>query len=195
MEYQPIRPPQLVSFRDMDIKQASEYFSWFISQIPIRVTELTKYVQSALEYEKWEADFTPESLDLLGKWFCEHVKTRQRSSEDIETIYANSPEWFRNIQIPDNDLSQVTVSISFDVGVYLSQVITTNVKGVRWEIVSKPKKDINIHQPVLSNGGYLVFNPVGIVITYAYGIVQGTKGPNRLRELYEFWARTLEGEP
>lgn len=195
MEYQVIRPPQLVNFREMDGKQSREYFNWFISQIPIRVTELKKYVQSTLEYERWEADLTPESLDILGKWFYEHIETRQRNREEIETIFANSPDWFRNIQIPDYDLSKITVSISFDVGVYLSQVITTNVQGLRWEIVTKPKKDINFHQPVLTNGGYLVFNPVGIVLTYAYGIVQGTKGPNRLRELYEIWAKTLEGEP
>lgn len=195
MEYQVIRPPQLVNFREMDGKQAREYFNWFISQIPIRVVQLKRYIQSTQEYERWEADYTSESLNLLGKWFCDQIKTRQRSSEDIETIYANSPEWFRNIQIPDFDLSKVTVSISFDVGVYLSQVIITNVQGLRWEIVTKPKKDVNFHQPVLTNGGYLVFNPVGIVLTYAYGIVQGTKGPNRLRELYEIWAKTLDEEP
>jgi hypothetical protein len=194
MEYQLIQPPHLVNFRAMDGKQAREYFDWFIAQVPIRVAELKKYVQSTPEYKIWETDFTPESLDLLGKWLCEHIETKQRSSEGIKNIYANSPEWFRNIQIPDYDLSLITVSLSFDVGVYLSQVITNNVQGLRWEIVAKPKKDVNYHQPVLTNGEHLVLNPVGIVLTYAYGIAQGTKGPNRLRELYEIWSKTLAGK-
>jgi len=38
-----------------------------------RLQELIKAVKTTKGYENWEADYNPESLKMLGKWFEENV--------------------------------------------------------------------------------------------------------------------------
>jgi hypothetical protein len=193
-DYRVIKPPYPLNFREMSREQAKEYFDWFKSQIPIRNEKLAKYVQSTPDFQEWKDNFTPQSLDNLGKWFYNHVEIRKRSKEEILAIYSNSPDWFSNIDIPDYDLSSASISLAIDVGMYLSRVMEMNVPELNWIMVTRPKKDVDYQQPVLSGQGYQVFNPVRIVLTYAYGIARKSKGPERLRELYEIWLNILKGQ-
>jgi hypothetical protein len=189
-----INPPIPLNFRAISRAEAKTYFEWFQNQIPARINEITRYVQSTVNFEDWKCDGTPLSLDRLGNWFCQHVSIRDRTAEEIEETYGNSPDWFRAIQIPDYEISQLTVSLSMDVAMYLSNVMQTNVVGLKWKLITRSKNSGNYQQPVLAGNGKMAFNPYNIVMTYAYGIARGTKGPNRLRELYEIWANILQDE-
>lgn len=190
--YELIHPPYPMNFRQLNLKQAREYFDWFQIQLPIRIQVLGNYLHSFPNYNEWKVDFTPESLTSLGFWFFERVTTRLRTKEEIEFIYSNAPAWFRNFQIPEFDISTVAISISIDIAMYLSQVLDNNIDGLHWEIKTRPKKHINYHQPVLVCENKIEFNPVHIVLTYSYGIVRGTKGPERLKELYDIWSNILK---
>ncbi|MCC6146909.1 MAG: hypothetical protein IT308_05015 [Anaerolineaceae bacterium] len=190
-EYKIIQLPFPLRFKEMDRSEAEYYYKWFQNQIQNRICELTHYIQSTSGFESWDSDYTPTSLDKLGVWLYEHVTTRERSKIEIENIYSKSPDWFRAIQIPDYDISFLTVSLSIDIAMYLSQVMQKNIAGLRWKMVTKPRSSDNYQQPVLYGKGKMVFNPVNIIITYAYGIARGSKGPERLRELYDIWANIL----
>jgi hypothetical protein len=192
--YPIIQPPFQLKFREMTREQAKQYLEWFQDQIPIRTEVLSHYVRSSPNYHIWEPDLKPSSLNKLGEWFVAHVKTRKRSTAEVNNIYANAPDWFKNIEIPDYDLTTETISLSMDIGIYFSEVLEKNISGLHWKLVTKPIRSIDYQQPVLAGPGKLVFNPVHIMITYAYGISDHSKGPERLRELYEIWAYLLQNE-
>lgn len=193
-EYSIFHPPFSIAFKEMEKKVARNYLEWFLEQIPKRVLILANYVQSFSGYDNWRSDLTPSSLDGLGKWFFENVTIRKRSGTEIENIYSNGPDWFKNIEIPDYELTDRTLSFSIDIGMYLSQVLMQNIPDLRWKIGPKPMKSIDYQQPVLTGTGKLNFNPIHITITLAYGIANRTKGPERLRELYDIWANLLQHE-
>ncbi|MBC7251337.1 MAG: hypothetical protein H5T62_13750 [Anaerolineae bacterium] len=191
MEYEVIQPPFTLEFRNMSREEAIRYFNWFMEQIPIRIRVLERAVQSTAGYEDWQADYTPASLEKLGQWFCEHVATRKRTEEEKETIYSKAPEWFRSVEIEDWELTNQTFSLAIDIGMYLSRVLEKNCPGLRWVMVKKPRSDADFQQPVLVGVGKPVFNPIAILVTYAYGIARRSKGPERLKELYDIWANLL----
>jgi len=192
--YKIIQLPYPLNFKEMSKHQAQGYLQWFREQIPERIQILFHYIKLSPGYEDLEPDLTPSSLEKLGKWFVEHVSIRKGTQAEIEFIYANAPEWFRQIEIPEYELTEQTFSLSMDIGMYVSQVLEKNIKGLHWEVGAKPIKNVDFQQPVLSGLGKLVFNPVHIIITYAYGIVNHNKGSERLKELYEIWANILSSE-
>jgi hypothetical protein len=190
-EYIMIHLPLPLPFREMSKKQANEFLSWFQEQIPSRHLILTHCIQSSPGYQTWEPDLTLESLDGLGKWFFSHIETRKRSKTEFNSIYQHSPAIFSSIEVPDWELTYQTFSISIDIGMYLSQILQKNILGLKWDLGKGSKKNIDYQQPVLVGTGKLVFNPIHIMTTLAYGIANRTKGPERLKELYEIWASIL----
>lgn len=191
--YQLIQPPFPLKFKEMSKSHANEYFLWFQEQIPVRIIELSDFVKSFPEYASWEPNQDSLSFNSLGKWFFGQVKVRKRSRAEIDNIYAGAVNWFRsNFEIPDWDLSDVTFSLSIDIGMYLGRTLEQNIQNSTWRLGSKPKSSINYQQPVLVGSGKVEFNPVHIVTTLAYGIANQTKGPERLRELYDIWYSLLK---
>ena len=191
MEYDVIQPPFTLEFRTMSTEEATNYFNWFMGQIPIRIKVLEQAVQSTAGYEDWQADYTPASLEKLGQWFCEHVETRKRTEDEKEAIYSKAPEWFRSVEIEDWELTNRTFSLAIDIGMYLSCVLEKNVPGLKWELVRKPKNDVDFQQPVLVGTGKLVFNPVRMLVIYAYSLADNTRGPEGLKELFDTWQSRL----
>jgi len=191
MKYEIIQPPFTLRFRAMSRKEATDYFTWFMEQIPVRITMLEQAVQSTAKYGDWRADFTPESLERLGQWFHEHVITRERTDEEKETIYGTAPEWFRSVEIPDWELTNQAFSLAMDIGMYFSRVLEKNVLGLKWKMVKKPKNDIDFQQPVIAGSGRRELNPIRIMIVYAYSLADDTRGPERLKGLYYIWASLL----
>ncbi len=190
--YQIIQPPFPNRFRDMSKSQAKEYFLWFQEQIPIRIVELSNFVKSFSEYSNWDPNLQCFSLNPLGKWFFGQVQVRKRSRAEIDTIYAGAVDWFRNnFEIPDWDLTDVTFSLSIDIGMYLGRIVEQENQNVAWKISSMPKSNINYQQPVLVGSGKVEFNPVYVVTTLAYSIANQNKGPERLRELFDIWVNLL----
>jgi hypothetical protein len=192
-KYQVIRPPLQIKFREMNNPQAKEYLLWFQEQIPIRVVELASYVKSFPEYSNWEPSLNPSSLNSLGHWFFEQVKIRKRSKVEMDIINASVVDWFRNnFDIPDWDLTEVTISLSIDIGMYLGRIVENKNQNLVWKLGSKPRNNINYQQPVLVGSGIVEFNPVHIVTTLAYGIANQNNGPERLRELCDIWINLLD---
>jgi hypothetical protein len=193
-KYEKIKPPFVVHFGSMDNAHARMYFEWFLEQIPTRIDILCSYIHLENSFADWSPDFQPQSLKNLGKWFCEHVKTRSRTEQEMTRLSSNSPGWFiKYFEIPTEDLSFETYSFAIDIGMYFGCTIEKNIPGLVWKPVLSQKKNIHFQQPVIVGKGKAQLNPVSIVTTYAYGISQGISGQDRLYELYEIWASLLSG--
>ena len=170
---------------------AKQYFEWFQEQIPIRITVVQEYIKSFPNYHDWEANLTPISLEVLGSWFIDRITTRLRSKDEIDSIYVNAPGWFKNLEVPEYDLSIMTESLCIDMGMYLSQVIVHKNEKLHWEMITRPKRHIDYHQPVLLGQGKVPCNPVRLVRVYAYKIANGNLQKEGLKELYEIWSKIL----
>ncbi|MCP4527458.1 MAG: hypothetical protein GY833_16315 [Aestuariibacter sp.] len=191
MQYKIIQPPFTIEFHTMNRDEANSYFNWFMEQISDRIQILEQAIQSIAGYENWQATYTPQSLERLGQWFCEQVETRKRTKREKKEIYNESPTWFKNIEIEGWELTDRTFSLAMDIGMYFGRTFEKNFSKLTWVMVTKPKNDANFQQPVLSGTGKLVLNPIWILVTYAYGIARHSKGPQRLRELYNTWMNLL----
>lgn len=188
MTYSIIQPPFTLNFKEMSKKELKDYFIWFHEILPSRLDELRRAVQESSGYERWSADFTPESLDLLGEWYAAQIETQPRSNEEIAEIesHLSFP-----IEIPKVDLTNRTFSLAMDVGMYLSQVFLKSHIQLRWDQPLSNKKFIDYGRPVLMGFGVVPFNPVRMLVTLAYSIVSNSENGKSLRELYDIWVKMI----
>ena len=188
MTYRTIQPPFTLEFRTMPKDELRAYYRWFLERVPERIAELQKAVNETAGYESWRADGTPASLDALGRWFVAQVETRPRTEKELDEIKADLPY---PIAVSPSDLTNRTFSLAMDIGIYLSQVLMTNVPGLRWEHPLGSPNFVDYGQPVLRGAGRIPMNPVRLMVTLAYGIARQTQGGQRLRELYDLWSQKL----
>jgi hypothetical protein len=187
--YHLIQPPFItLKFREMAKSDLKEYFEWFQEVLPERISELERaVVTSATKYETWKPDLTRESLNPLGEWFSEQVTTRPKTEEEIRAKYALPyPEWVSN-----NELTNHTISLAMDLGMYLGKTLQTNNPQLHWAQILKSKNFVDYGQPVLTGfRSHLVsFNPVRIMIGLAYGISRQEKSNNDLVVVYDVWTQ------
>lgn len=185
MAYKIIQPPFTLRFREMSKGELRAYFEWFLSTIPERLHELTKAVNTTKDFETWTPDKSVDSLIKLGEWFTNQVEIRPRTIAEQDEIAAQS---IYQIEIPDWDLTNRTFSLAFDIAMYFSAVLCYHYPDLHWEQPLEDKKFADYGEPVLTGFGPLMLNPVGVIVTLAYGIADKQYGSNRLGELYATWS-------
>ena len=186
MTYEPLKPPFTLSFQDMPKEELRRYFEWFERVLPERLSQLAKAVRSTPGYESWQPDGQPASLDLLGQWFVAQIFVRPRSESEINNI-ENETKF--PIDVPGEELTDHTLSLAMDVGMYLSQVFLKSHPSLKWEQPLANKKFIDYGQPVLVAFKPGPFNPVRMVVTFAYGVVSHQRTGDGLRNIYETWSK------
>jgi hypothetical protein len=182
--YAIIKPPFTLRFREMPKKTLDAYRMWFHEVIPTRLTELTKVIKSTAGYESWEPDLSTNSLDMLGHWFEGQVTTRKKHAEELEEMRERLTF---PIEIPEEELTNRSLSLAMDIGMYFAQVILKSLPGTNWAQPLGNKNFADYGQPVLMGFGTVPLNPVRVIVTTAYAIARGN--PARLRELYNTWAK------
>jgi len=140
--------------------------------IPLRIEELTKAVNSSDDFETWRPEFSPVSLSSLDDWLATQVQTRRRTQEELQKITSGSRH---PIPIENWKLTDRTISLAVDIGMYLSQVLLTNHSSLQWDQPFGGKNFIDYGQPVLVEFTYGPFNPVRMIIGQAYGVARKLK--------------------
>ena len=127
-------------------------------------------------------------MNTLGLWFAGQVETRTRTQVEIQKIRAQ--QQFPT-DVPNDELTNRTFSLAMDIGMYLGQVLLKNHPALRWEQPLGSKQFVDYGQPSLSGFGRVTLNPVGIVVTLAYGIVSGKRRGDGLREIFNIWSKMV----
>ncbi len=193
-KYDLIQLPLTSMPREMNKKEIAQYGEWFVKQIPHRMQVLHEAVTKSKRFRTWIADYSPESLEQLGKWFAGQVECRDLEPAEREEWMEKAVWWVREVKPQLKVLTDRTNAIAVDVGMYLSQVLIRNVGGLYWENVDKgPRANIDYGQPVVAGFRKGVqFNPVYLITVFARGLLDGTRSETGLRRLYEIWRRLAE---
>ncbi len=150
---------------------------------------LADLVKGTEGFEEWQADLTPMSLDRLGEWFATQVEGRNRSEDEIQLI---KQKLAFPVEIPAQELTTLSLSKAFDVGIYLAEVLISEFPTLKWTKFTKNKRYIDYGQPVLIGFKSTAMNPIRIVVVLAYGLIDKKQNGSRLRQIYDQWARGVD---
>jgi hypothetical protein len=184
MIYAIIEPPFTLQFRQMSKSELKAYYAWFMEVLQERVAQLLEAVHETVP--TWRADCSPGSLDALGDWFVSQVQVRPRTGDEIADLRSKLA---LPIEIPGEELTNRTLSLAMDIGMYFGKVVLASLPHTKWDQPLKNEKFADYGQPVIMGFGSVPLNPVRISISFAYGIARAERGGGRLRELYNTWAK------
>ena len=185
--YSLIRPPfRTLKFAEMTKEELREYNRWFHDVLPHRIGELTATLNSSAGFEGWKPSYTPESLNSLGDWFASQVETRPHTRDELERIPPHIRDWTSGGELTDR-----TISLAMDMGMYLSQVFLRNNSSLTWDQIFGSKRFVDYGQPVLVGFGKVPFNPLRMMITLAYGLASKSKDGQGLRSIYDIWSNMI----
>ena len=153
--------------------------------------QLTALVRASPGFQIWRPDYSPLSLESLGDWYAGQVETRLRTQEEINHI-ADAQKFPALLSISERTLSERTLSLSIDVGMYFGQVMIKNHPTVKWEHYLPGKRFADHGQPVLTGFGRMPLNPVRIAQTTAHAVAAENPRYKTLRQLYDYWVQLIE---
>lgn len=184
MNYRNIKPPFTLKFNEMSKVELKQYNEWFHSVKAERVSHLVSTVKATAGYENWVANYLPDSLNTLGNWFSLNAEKRKRTEEELNAI---ENRLTFSIDIPEDELTNKTFSLAFDIAFYFSELFLTQHPTLYWEQVTGNKRDNNFGQPVLAGFKGSPLNPVWIMFVLAYGLVDNSRDGSSLGKIYDVW--------
>ena len=169
--------------RDMTPRQAQRYFTWFIDNIPNRLTGLQAVVGLNL-------DLSGESLAPLGEWFCSVIVGRRRTLDEIRSEMARWSKRSRELGLPVDELTltEESFSICIDVGIYLGECYRRHLPDARWALCTKPRNDISYHQPRIEGLEPHPIDPIRVTVSNGYLVAQGQGHSGMFVEGYQWLA-------
>ncbi len=195
MEYSMMEPPFPVrDFKEMTKKEAQQNFDWFVLQIPHRLNLLKTLVEHT-EFKSCERlDLSEKSLIDIWSWFIPHVKTVQRSPEEMKNLLESIPDGLHSSIIQDQSftLSKETKILVVDLAIYFAEVFTRNYPSISWGFLTKPKSLVYVNKPVLLGFKHNELDPVQIVRVLASKVSKGNKEINELLKLFHVWKEKIK---
>jgi len=107
-----------------------------------------------------------------------------------------APTWFRFVDIDEETVDDRTLSVAFDVGMYVGQVFLKNNPNLAWFHELRRGDDINFGHPVItgvSNG--LCFNPTHMLRVHAHRLSRSRDNETKrktMRDIYNTWREKFQ---
>lgn len=173
IEYPLFLPPHGLASKipkDWTAKEAQTYFEWLVQVSENRINDLLIY---------FGEDAVGSPLDVLS-----------RLGEKVtNTLHAN--EFSTNHESSNPNLTNKGYALAADMGLLLAKLILSNCPEVTWNIVNKPRNDIDYHKPVLINIGRETLEPIGLSISVALGVLRGTKTYEAWKNVYSYCIKAV----
>ncbi len=138
-------------FFSLSKEEAKEYLKWVLQIKSERINILEQYIHKV--YPEWKLDFTKESLEQLYEWFSNHIEYRNMDEDEKEAVkkqISTTPLFVDVIPIPELTFTDETVSICFDIGLYLGDSLICHDKEIKWTTKLNSTNYIYYGQPLIA---------------------------------------------
>ena len=159
------------------------YEDWFLENKDYRIKTLERYIRTFAGFESLQMDFSINSLSEIGKWLEISIKSEQMPEEEYERLRRLYPP---EIDIEKWDLTDLSYSILYDVGVYFGESIIHHFPNLKWmQDISDSKLNVGVgHMVIQTKYKNCPMNPIWLVRILGYKLIEKKKDGNLLIELF-----------
>lgn len=198
VNYNLLVPPLGLNFSKMTPKQARDNYDWFISKIPERMDYFRKKCTSDLNISINSLDYSFDSLVLVWKWFIKIARMEKTPKEELEKMREGAMI-FGDSFLNYTQFTVATEYILRDIGMYIGQTFVTVYPQLHWHLVTKPKNDIDINQPVIAgfkvkieNSFYdATLNPISVATGQAANFYDNSQNENDVYNFCKKWQKYI----
>lgn len=159
---------------------------WFFNNKSERISILKTAVSS--QYQCDFFDYSCDSLILLAKWLNSNFEKVPLTTSQLEEKRAKTASY---IDIEDWRLSDASLSMIFDVGIFLGEMMINNHQGLKWQQYLKNKNN-NDYGHMIIDLGKISMNPIWLVYIQVLKMADGFFSETCLSNLYKIWSDYLQ---
>ncbi|QQR72271.1 MAG: hypothetical protein IPJ17_12135 [Holophagales bacterium] len=164
-DYPKFVPPENLATktpREWSKTEADEYASWLGSEAGARTANLLRFFGVAPELAPTVL------LEVLGKRVAEALRTEAFSQGEQLTIAG--------------------YALAADMGLLVAELLLRECGDrIHWQVVRRPKSDLDYNQPVLAGFGPMTLNPVRGSIAESVGVLRDWRGWDAWLKIFGFW--------
>jgi hypothetical protein len=158
---------------------ARRYFDWFLSELPIRIDRVSKYL--GLDSNLSHGEQLEQAGQVLARRLGEPVFSR---AGELEEATLNG----HKISYQTGPLLTATgSSLAIDVGLLMASFLQEEFPSLHWMLVTHPRSYVSFNLPVLAGFGQLELDPLLTALSSAHGILAGLQSPSVFLEAYSWW--------
>lgn len=173
-------------YRDYSLESLKNNADWFFENKSTRLEILKTAVSS--QYQCDFLDYSCDSLILLAKWLNSTFEKVPLTTSQLEEKRAKTASY---IDIEDWRLSDISLSMVFDVGVFLGEMMIYNHQGLEWQQYLKNTKN-NDYGHMIIDLGKIYMNPIWLVYIQVLKMADGSFSKTCLSNLYKVWCDFLK---
>jgi hypothetical protein len=187
--YEPVTLPVDYNKRFLDFtgEEIHAYYKWFLSVKGERLEHLCQYL-----FTNPSECLKEENLKVIETLLLHSVSTFSKPNEQIKKEASKIPLNLKNIVKPDNYLfDQRTLSICYDIGIYMGELIIKSDKKIKWELEIDDKfRDFG--QPIIvKKGNKFNVNPFIVAKNMAGRIYEQTYIEGQLIAAFDAWKKAF----
>lgn len=175
-------------YRDYSLESLKNNADWFFENKSTRLEILKTAVSS--QYQCYFLDYSCDSLILLAKWLNSTFEKVPLTTSQLEEKRAKTASY---IDIEDWRLSDISLSMVFDVGVFLGEMMIYNHQGLEWQQYLKNTKN-NDYGHMIIDLGKIYMNPIWLVYIQVLKIADGSFSETCLSDIYNVWCDFLHSK-
>ncbi len=163
---------------------ARNYFDWLMSVLPERVGALTTVLGL-------DPDGAPDDvLSSAGEQMARLLPLPGISTEGrLEHIVLRGHE----VETHTGPLLTATgYALAADLGLLMGTMLRATCPDLRWEIVLRPKSDVDYRMPVLLPFGPVHMDPARVSATVALGVLGGSRPASAWCDVFRWWRARCE---
>lgn len=159
------------------------YEDWFFENKDHRIKTIEKYIRTFAGFESLQMDFSINSLSEIGKWLETSIKSEQMPEEEYRRLRSAYPP---EIDIEKWDLTDLSYSILYDVGVYFGESIIHQFPNLKWmQYISASKLNVDVgHMVMQTKYKNCPMNPIWLIRILGFKLIDKKKDGNLLIELF-----------
>ncbi len=173
------------SFLDYTPEEIQDYYQWF-SLIKIeRLANLCGFL-----FSNQQDCLDERNLGVIEMFLLNSVSTMHKPKEQFKTESEQIPAALKPYAKPDDYiLDNRTISICFDVGIYLGDLVISMDNKIKWDLETNDEF-ADFGQPILAKRSCkLKINPFRVVKNIAATVFEETYGERNIYTVFEAWKK------
>lgn len=177
--YPIVMPPEnlrgLGKPRDWTPENAQAHFDWFMKMRRQRVDGLLSFFGASHPAKGHEHDLLLRLGNIVAVAMC------------TEPNFRVTPE--------KKELTAPGLAMAYDIGVFVAELVIDSSEGaVKWVLLKKPPRALDLNLPVLAGRPSMTFEPIRGSMTEAKAILRGVESSDIWARTYSFWLDRLMSE-
>jgi hypothetical protein len=178
------------SFLDMQIDEINNYYQWFLSIKKDRINHICNFI-----FLNYNDCLNEKKLDIVETFLLNNVSSIAKPKENLINEIQKIPIHLLPYANPDNYLlDKKTISICYDIGIYLGEQIISIDNKINWKVESDDISADYGQLILVKKGIKLKLNPFRVVKNIAASIIENKYGENELANVFSTWKRLYKTE-